>query len=191
MSYYRNQPVTMIPGQMMPQPDSLQRADNMLLSCGTFATYFSACICFIILICFVAVAFYMYTKKEQELIKTNALITERNCNIYFTFENGKNVQHTSCLIKVKYTVDNKEYINNFETSDSSIVTNQTIVIEYAKNDPNIIYYQYMHTKKLGMILFGISGCILIFIIIHLILLNVSDWYKRLQCISMIAGAFHH
>jgi hypothetical protein len=184
------------PGQMVqypyqvPKTNYMEKADSMLLSCGTFATYFSAAICCIILICVVAVAFYMYTKKEEELIKTNAVITDRSCNSYFTTEsNGKRVQRTSCLITVKYTVDDKEYINSFETSDVNIYVNQTIVIEYAKNDPNIIYYKHVRGKTIGMILFGVSGCILLFLIIHLILLNVSDWYKRLQCISMVASAF--
>jgi hypothetical protein len=168
----------------------MEKADNMLLKCGTFATYFSAVMCCIILICVTAIAFYMYTKKEEELIKIESIITGRSCNTYFTTDsNGRRVQRTSCLITVKYTVDNKEYINSFETSDSSIYVNQTIVIEYAKNDPNKIYYKRVRNKTIGMILFGVSGCILLFLIIHLILVNVSDWYKRLQCIGMVANSF--
>lgn len=172
-----------------PQSNYMGKADNMLLKCGTFATYFSAATCCIILICVTSLAIYMYTKKEEELIKINAVITDRICNTYYTVQNGKNVENISCIITVKYTIDDKEYTNSFETNDNNIFINQTIQIEYVKRDPNIIHYKYMHAKTIGMIFFGLSACILFGMIIHLILLNVSDWYKRLQCINMLSQIF--
>jgi hypothetical protein len=90
---------------------------------------------------------------------------------------NNNKTEYSCVLKLKYTVNNKEY-TNFITTQSNIYYNQNanIDITYEKDDPNKIYIKSLDNTSMSLI----SCCIGIVIIlgagVNYYLTNNSKFY---------------
>ena len=176
------------PMPMSSQPtDTLGKIDQGLIKCGKFASIIQI-VCSVLCILIIGgIGFFMYNKKDNNL-ETKATVTEVVCRqeTVRTSRNRTSIQ-TKCTMNVKYTVDGKDYTGIVETTETTHKTNDVITIKYDSTNPSVISYKQISNKNAGMILLGVASFIVILMIIHIILMNKSDWYKRIMCVNMAAN----
>ena len=181
------QPMPMSP---MTQPmDTFSKMDKGLIKCGKFASIIQIVCSVLCILIFGGLGFFIYTRKDNNL-ETKAIITNVNCKQEVVNNGGRrgSTIHTKCIIDVKYTVDNKEYTGIVDTTETTHKKDEEITIKYNPKNPSVISYKQITNKTIGMILLGVACFIIILMIIHIILMKNSDWYKRLMCIQMATSA---
>lgn len=178
--------------QFQPMPvsqptDTLGKIDKGLIKCGKFASIIQI-VCSVLCILIIGgLGFFMYQKKDNNL-ETKATVTGVVCRqeIVNSGRNRTRVQ-TKCTMNVKYTVDGKEYTGIVDTTETTHKTNDIITIKYDSTNPSVVSYKQLTNKSTGMILLGVASFIVILMIIHIILMKKSDWYKRIMCINMASN----
>ena len=176
------------PMPMSPQPtDTLGRLDSGLLKCGKFASIIQIVCSVLCIVIFGGLGFFMYQKKDNSL-ETQATVTNVVCR-QETVTDSKNRRRTEtkCTMNVKYTVDGKEYAGIVDTTETTHKINDIITIKYDSTNPSVISYKQLSNKSTGMILLGVASFIVILMIIHILLMKNSDWYKRIMCINMASN----
>ncbi len=180
------QPMPMSPmaQPMTQQSDTLGKIDKGLLQCGKFASIMQIVCSVLCIVIIGGIGFFMYNKKDNNL-ETKATVTGVVCKqeMVRNSRNKSSIQ-TKCTMNVKYTVGGKDYTGIVETTETTHKTNDEITIKYDSNNPAVISYKQLSNKSTGMILLGVACFIIILMIIHIILMKKSDWYKRIMCINM-------
>jgi hypothetical protein len=177
------------PKPMSPQNnDTLGQMDKGLLQCGNFASIIQIVCSVLFIIIFGGIGIYMYQKKDNN-VEINARITDVTCaqERINTGKRGGTRLQTTCTLTVSYKVDEKDYSGIVTTTEVLHKKDDLIKIKYDKTNPISISYNQASNKKVGLILMGVGCFIILLMIIHIILLKVSDWYKRLLCVQMVAG----
>jgi hypothetical protein len=170
--------------------DTLGNIDKGLLKCGNFASIIQIVCSVLFIIIFGGIGVYMYQKKDNRL-ETQATVTNVNCRQEVVNSGGRRGGtriETKCIMDVKYNVDGKEYTGIVDTSETIHKTNDIITIKYDSTNPNVISYKQLSNRTIGMILMAIGSFIILLLSLHIVLLQVSDWYKRLLCIQMVGSA---
>jgi hypothetical protein len=166
--------------------DALDKADNMLLKCGSFASIIQIIISVICIICFCGFGIILFTKKNKR-IKTNAIVLNRECNSYPVQTNSAKYTRmkTDCMLDIEYKIGQEMKQAKVTTSDKMHSKGEKIEIYYDPANPEDVIYKPINTKTAATILMGIGSCIIVLMVIHIILMNKSDWYKRLLCLNLI------
>jgi len=176
-------------------PSGWDKAMGYSAKCGKFVGLSGAVICAIIIVILCGFGIFLYRKKATTVYNTvNATILEANCSQVIS-ESGKTKSVSyNCALKVKYTIDGKEYQNTVTSNDTVHNIGETINIYYNTANPNEIVYSYITSKSIGKILIGVGSCFILVLIIHIVLTMKSEWYNRLQCLSaasnIIASPFN-
>jgi hypothetical protein len=166
--------------------DTFGKLDKGLLKCGKFASIIQIVCSVLCIIIFGGFGFFMYLKKDNRL-ETKATITNVNCRQEVVNSGGRRGGsriETKCIMDVKYSVDGKEYTGVVDTTETIHKKDEIITIKYEPTNPTIISYKQITNKSLGMIMLGVASVIILFMIIHIVLVKKSDWYKRIMCLQL-------
>ena len=174
--------------QQYSQPNgTFEKVDNMLVNCGSFASIIQIVISVICIICLCTSAYFLYNKKDTRII-TDATVLHGDCKTtYVPTKNGTETK-INCILDIEYIVNEKVFNQKLLTTDKMHYKDEKIKISYDINDPNNIVYNEIKMKTISYVLFGIGSLCVISLIIHVILMNVSDWYKRIMCLNMVGNA---
>lgn len=157
-------------------------------SCGKFVGLSGGVVLAVIIVVLCGIGIFFYRKKVTAVYNTvNATILEATCSqvLNTTGHNRTSVSY-NCTLKVKYTVDGKEYQNTVVSTDNYHNVGETRQIYYNTANPNDIVYSYITNKNIGKILIGVGSSFVILLIIHIVLTMKSEWYNRLQCLSAVS-----
>jgi hypothetical protein len=123
-------------------------------------------------------------KDNNKETKATVISVECRQEVVNTGRRGGTRVETKCIMNVKYNVNNTDYTGIVETTETMHKTNDIITIKYDTTNPAVISYKQISNKNAGMILIGIGSFVVLLLILHIVLLRVSDWYKRLLCLQM-------
>jgi hypothetical protein len=166
--------------------NTLNKMDDGLLQCGTFSAIMKIIVGLIFTIIFGGIGVYLFIQPENN-IETNAKITDVKC-VQERINEGKGTKvQTMCTLNLEYNVEGEDYTGIVTTTEVSRKKNEIIKIKYDKENPVAISYKQMSNKTIGLILIGVGVLLLLGLITHIVLLSVSDWYKRLMCVQMVAS----
>ena len=157
-------------------------------SCGKFVGLSGGVVCAIIIIILCGVGIFLYRKKVTTIYNTvNATILEATCAqvLNSTGRNRTSVSY-NCTLKVKYTVDGKDFVNTVVSTDIYHNVGETRQIYYNVANPDDILYSYVTNRTIGGILMGVGSSFVLLLIIHIVLTMKSEWYNRLQCLSAVS-----
>lgn len=117
---------------------------------------------------------------------TTAIILSSSCA---TIINNKNTEY-SCILNLKYTINNKEY-TNYITTQSNIYYNQnaTIDITYEKDNPNKINIKSINNMTLSLISCGIGIVIILGSAINYYLVNRYKFYAAGHGVASTVNLF--
>lgn len=134
------------------------------------------------------IAIYFGTQKQNPSVK--ALIKTATCETYNKTVNDTKEIYYKCLLKLNYTINNIEYINNLSI-DSNIVYNpgNYIEIQYDETNPNNISYISINNSTLSSISTLVAIVIIVFSYINYYMTNNSKAYASLHGISTIGNLF--
>ena len=168
------------------KPDAFDKADNMLIKCGGFASIIQIICSVICIICLCGFGIILFTKKNKR-IKTNAIVLERDCNTYPVQTNSRNYtkMKTTCVLDIEYKFGDEMKQAKVTTSDKMHSKGEKIEIHYNPTNPEDVIYKPLNNKTAGVVLLGLGSCVVVLMIIHIILMKKSDWYKRLLCLNLI------
>ncbi len=172
----------------MEQPSTFDKVDNMLVQCGTFSgviQIISSVIC-ILLSC--GLGYFFYNKKETR-VKTTATVLHGECKTYSVRSGNSSRMQTDCILDIEYKVGEEMKQQKITTTDKIHSKNEIINITYDPANPADVTYNEIESKTVGKVLIGIGSLVIICLIVHIVLMNYSDWYKRLMCINMVGSAF--
>jgi hypothetical protein len=180
---FQAMPMSPMAQPMTQQTDTLGKIDKGLIKCGKFASIIQIVCSVLCIVIIGGIGFFIYTRKDNNL-ETKATVTDVNCKQETVLYGKRPSIRTKCTMNVKYTVDSKDYTGIVETTETKHKTNDVITIKYDSTNPSVISYKQISNKNAGMILLGVASFIVILMIIHIILMNKSDWYKRIMCVNM-------
>jgi hypothetical protein len=172
------------------KPDVLDKADSMLLKCGSFASIIQIVCSVLSILCLCGFGIILFRTKDTK-IKTTATVLHGQCNTYPVRTNSSNYtrMETDCILDIEYKVGDEMKQTKVNTSDKMHSKGEIIEIYYEPSNPESVKYKPLNNKIAGKILMGIGSCIIILMVIHIILMKKSDWYKRLLCFNLIGSAF--
>jgi predicted permease len=173
---------------MENQPSTFDRVDNMLVQCGTFSGAIQIVCSVIFIIIFCGLGYYFFNKKDTK-VKTQATVVHGECKTYSVKSGNSSRMQTDCVLDIEFKVGDKIIQQKLITNDKMHSKGEIIDIKYDPANPLDVEYNQIESKTLGMILGGIGSLFVICLIIHIVLMRVSDWYKRLMCVNMIGSAF--
>ena len=110
----------------------------------------------ILAIILIAIAIYLFTRKNNMTATTTATITNSVCN---STVNAKSSQ-INCQLSLSYTVGGQNYTTNLNTSGTNYVKGQTIQVQYDPSNPHNVQIPSIGGKSLGIILLIIGVVIL-------------------------------
>ncbi len=186
---FQAMPMSPMAQPMTQQTDTLGKIDKGLIKCGKFASIIQIVCSVLCIVIIGGLGFFMYNKKDNNL-ETKATVTGVVCRQEVVNNGGRRGGtriETKCTMNVKYTVDGKDYTGIVDTTETTHKTNDVITIKYDSTNPSVISYKQLSNKSTGMILLGVASFIVILMIIHIVLMKKSDWYKRIMCINMAAN----
>jgi hypothetical protein len=99
--------------------------------------------------------FKLRNTKDVHSGNVQATISNADCKQSTTVQKNTVINSINCILKIKYTVDGKDYDNTINTSGQTYSQNQTLAIRYDPSNPYNITMNPTN-KTLGSILIGIS-----------------------------------
>jgi len=117
---------------------------------------------------------------------TTATILSASCA---TIINNNKTEY-SCILNLKYTINNKEY-TNYITTQSNIYYNQnaTIDITYEIDNPNKIYIKSLDNMTISLISCGIGIVIILGSVINYYLTHNYKFYAAGQGVASTVNLF--
>jgi hypothetical protein len=135
------------------------------------------------------IAIYFGSQPQKPSVK--ALIKSSKCESETRMVNDKKEVLYTCLLKVIYTVNNVEYINDMTVSSSSSYNPNTYIdIEYEEYNPNIIILKGVNNSMISSIFMVIAIVIIGASYANYYLSNQSKTYASLQGFSAIGSFFN-
>jgi hypothetical protein len=167
---------------------NFDKADNLLVDCGSFAGIVQAVVSGIIILCFISSGIIaLKIKSTKEIV--NAKILDATCETSPISNNNIVIENlTECVLDVEYKVEEEMFQSKLLTQDGIYRKGNDIKIEYDPFNPTDISYtpKFLKQKTVAFILFGIASLFLLSLILHIVLMKNSSWYKRLLCIGSVA-----
>jgi len=134
------------------------------------------------------VAIYFGLQKQKPYVR--ALIKSSNCETDISTVNNKKVTTYRCLLKLAYTINNIDYINDLSVNSSTIYNpNSNIDIEYDELNPNNINLKWYDNSTYSSILMVIAIIVIVFSYANYYLVNQSKTYASLHGFSTIGSFF--
>jgi hypothetical protein len=210
MDYQRVQQPAVVyqPVVYQPQQSFISELSSGLDKCGKYLGILCGIICVIIIIILFVVGstFVKQSKKiKNNTVSTMGTIVKINnynnmCNVsYQTIQRGsrynrrtETIPKYTCNLSISYSIDNKNYISDLVTTDNNYSVGNTINILVDKSNPSKIYYQSeINTKESsGNYMFITGGVLTGLLVLHLLLLRYSNFYKKIVCIDMVGRIFN-
>ena len=173
---------------MEKERSTFDKVDNMLVDCGSFAGIMQIVCSVILILCFCGFGYFFFSKKETR-VNTSAIVLHGECKTYSVKSGNSSRMQTDCMLDIQYKVGEEMVQQKITTVDKIHTKDEIIQVKYDPLNPLDVVYNEVESRTVGLILFGIGALFVLFLIIHVVLLNVSDWYKRLMCLNMIGSAF--
>lgn len=129
-----------------------------------------------------ASAIYSITSVPIRTSDIQAEVTESNCKQVIKQFKGKEHSSSECLTKVKYIVDNQEYISDVNTNAQAFNQGEKINLKYNPKNPRDISYNEASLNTMGWILSGVAFLFLGIISIYYYLIN------RFKPLAALEGA---
>jgi hypothetical protein len=185
-----------IPNTGVPQPtiinnyygsptsstSTLSKIDEGLLKCGKLASGIYLVLGIIISIALIGFGYYMYSKTDN-MNEVQAIVTDVQCSYNYDTKRRRNV--ASCVLLVKYMVNNAEYTSRVQTQEEQHYTDEKITIKYDTTNPRKVSYKQMSNNQIGKYIM-IAGVIMALLTgLHTYLMKTSDWYKRIVCVNIV------
>jgi len=145
-------------------------------SLGRFTSTVRFYISIVIAIILIAIGIWFFSKKEDNLVDTYAIIKKVNC---LPFVNDKKTISYNCMVDIEYTVNNKVYNGKLNlTNYTPYMENQSVPITYDINNPYDYKSTTIKSKWIGLILMGIA----------IIVVGVGYYMKYLAAKYEVAAA---
>ncbi len=173
---------------MENQPSTFDRVDNMLVQCGTFSGAIQIVVSVICIILCCGLGYYFFNKKDTK-VKTQATVVHGECKTYSVKSGNSSRMQTDCVLDIEFKVGEETIQQKLITTDKIHSKGEIIDIKYDPANPTDVEYNGIDSKTAGMILAGIGSLFVLSLIIHIVLMRVSDWYKRFMCLNMVGNAF--
>ena len=173
---------------MENQTSTFDKVDNMLVQCGKFSGVIQIICSVVCIILSCGIGYYLFNKKDTH-IKTTATVLHGECKTYSVRSGNSSRMQTDCLLEIEYKVGEEMKQQKINTSDKIHSKGEIINITYDPANPADVKYNEIPSKTIGTVLIGIGSLIIICLIVHIVLMNYSDWYKRLLCLNMVGSAF--
>lgn len=173
---------------MNNQPNMLDQADSMLLKCGKFASIIQIVCSVISILCLCGFGIMLFRKKDTK-VKTNATVLHGQCNSYPVKSGNSTRMKTDCMLDIEYKVGEEMLQAKITTNDKIHSKGEIIEVSYEPTNPADVNYNNISSRTIGKILIASGAFIVVLMVIHIILMNTSDWYKRLLCFNLIGSAF--
>lgn len=155
---------------------------------GKVTTSISFIISIIIGVIFIIVAIYFGVQRQKPSVK--ALIKISNCETETKISNNRKVISYRCLLKLIYTINNIDYINDLSVNSYNVYNpNSYIDIEYDESNPNNINLKGLDNTSISSISMGIALVLVGFSFVNYYLTNQSKTYASLQGMSSIGSFF--
>ncbi len=124
----------------------------------------------IVIIILFSVGGILYNNTDK-FIYTNAIISDVKCELRIIPTKRTFSTYRHCNFKVKYMVNNKEYIGNLITNDRNHYNGEVIGIAYNKNDSREIKYKHITNRNVSIGLFVAGGIVTLLLILYLIFMK--------------------
>ena len=109
-----------------------------------------------IVIAVILIIYALYINSQQQKPSVSAFIITASCTTFNNGNRNNNISY-SCLLNVKYKVNEIEYVNNLTTSSNLIYNPNTYIdIEYDPANPNNINIKGMDNATQSKISVGIA-----------------------------------
>lgn len=153
-------------------------------SLGRIISLISLIVGIIIAIVLFICAFSYQTTPDNP--STTATILSASCA---TIINNNETEY-SCILNLKYTINNKEYTNNI-TTQSNIYYNQNAIIDitYELDNPNKIYIKPLNNKTISLISCGVGVVIILGSAINYYLTYNYKFYAASQGVASTINLF--
>jgi hypothetical protein len=172
----------------MDQPSTFDKVDNMLVQCGTFSGVIQIVCSVICIILCCGLGYYFYNMKDTG-VKTTATVLHGECKTYSVQSGRSSRMQTDCVLEIEYKVGEEMIKQKITTTDKIHSKGEIIQVKYDPANPADVKYNEIESKTVGTVLIGIGSLVIFCLIVHIVLMNFSDWYKRLLCINMVGSAF--
>jgi hypothetical protein len=155
---------------------------------GKIQTSISFIVSIVIGVLLIISAIYMGFQSPKPSVK--ALIQTSKCDTVIKNVNDKKEVYYTCLLNLKYTINNIDYINDLSVSSSTVYNPNTYIdIEYEETNPNMINLKGLDNSTISSISVCIAIIIIIFSFINYYLSTQSKTYAALQGVSTIGNFF--
>lgn len=153
---------------------------------GKTATYIYLIVAIIIAVILIIYAFYISSQPQRPSVR--AFIITASCTTFNTGDRN-NISY-SCLLNVKYKVNEIEYVNNLTTTSNNVYNPNTYIdIEYDPNNPNNINVRGMDNATQSKISVGIAVFIVAAAGISYYLSQKSTVYAAGQGVGTVVNIF--
>ena len=152
-----------------------------------------------IVVAVILTIYALYINSQPAKPVTKGFIITASCTTY----NAGNTSNTSnignrsniainysCLLSVKYTINNIEYVNNLTTNSNQIYNPNTYIdVEYDSINPNSINLKSMDNTTQSYISIGIAVAIVVFTGISYFVSQKSTVFAAKQSVSTFVRNF--
>ena len=133
----------------------------------------------IISIILIAVAIYLFTKNQKDIVNSTAKVTSSTCS-----QSGKSI---SCQLGIAYTVDKKDYTGSISTLTSTkYTTGMDVPISYNSKNPLDVTYKQVNDKTVAFILLGVAVLLLLITSVSYYMTSRSKAYAAFEGAEGIA-----
>ena len=155
---------------------------------GKATTSITFIISIIIAVILIICAIMTGNKPQKPFIK--AFISSAKCDSYSKMVNRNKEIRYSCLLKLKYTINNVEYLNDLSIDSSTVYNPNTYIdIEYEQLNPNVINIKGLDNSTQSYISLGIAAVIVGFAWFNMYLTSKSKVYATFQGASALGSVF--
>lgn len=165
---------------------TFEKVDKMLDDCGKYASIMQIVFSVICIICFCGFGIILFKKKDNT-IKTKATVLHGECNTYPVRNKNSTRMQTNCMLDIEYKVGQETLQSKITTSDRIHSKGEIIDISYDLVNPSNVTYNHISYKNIGKISIGIGSCIVFGLIIHIILMKTSEWYRKIACLNLLGN----
>jgi hypothetical protein len=142
-----------------------------------------------IVIAVILVIYALHINSQPQKPSVRAFIITASCTTFNTGDRNNNISY-SCLLNVKYKVNEIEYVNNLTTTSNNVYNPNTYIdIEYDPANPNNINVKGMDNATQSKISVGIAVLIVAASGISYYLSQKSDVYAAGQGVNTVASIF--
>ena len=154
---------------------------------GKVTTSITFIISIIIGIILIICAIVIGNKQQKPFI--NAQILLAKCDSYNRIINNRNEIRYSCLLKLKYTINNIEYLSDISTESNRFYNPNTFIeIEYDEKNPNIASIKSLDNSTQSYISIGIAVVIIGFAWFNFYLTNKSKAWASVQGFNSLGNS---